>query len=53
MRPVADEIDRDRVVEGTEGYAASDIELLAETRSSLRDRDDGDRDAGSDPLLFG
>ena len=38
-RPVADDADWDRVVEGTEGYAASDIELLAENaaRNALQD----------------
>jgi SpoVK/Ycf46/Vps4 family AAA+-type ATPase len=71
-RPVADEVGWDRIVEGTEGYAASDLELLAEnaarnalragdpidddhldsalaeTQSSLRSWDDGDRYAASD-----
>ncbi|MFC7138611.1 AAA family ATPase [Halosimplex aquaticum] len=38
-RPVAEEVDWDRIVEGTEGYAASDIELLAENaaRNALQD----------------
>jgi SpoVK/Ycf46/Vps4 family AAA+-type ATPase len=38
-RPIADDIDWDAVVEPTEGYAASDIELLAEdaARHALRD----------------
>ena len=38
-RPIADGIDWDAVVEPTEGYAASDIELLAEdaARHALRD----------------
>jgi len=37
-RPVADAVDWDRIVAGTEGYAASDIELLAENaaRNALR-----------------
>ena len=37
-RPVADGVDWDRVVAGTEGYAASDLELLAENaaRNALR-----------------
>ncbi|QLH77366.1 ATP-binding protein [Halosimplex rubrum] len=48
-RPVADAVDWDRVVEGTEGYAASDIELLAENaaRNALGDGaaiDDGHLD---------
>jgi len=38
-RPVADDVDWERVVEGTDGYAASDIELLAENaaRNAFRD----------------
>ncbi|WP_415380723.1 AAA family ATPase [Halosimplex sp. TS25] len=38
-RPVADDVDWDRIVAGTEGYAASDIELLAENaaRNALQD----------------
>jgi SpoVK/Ycf46/Vps4 family AAA+-type ATPase len=38
-RPVADDIDWDAVVDPTDGYAASDIELLAEdaARHALRD----------------
>jgi SpoVK/Ycf46/Vps4 family AAA+-type ATPase len=80
-RPVADAVDWARIVEGTEGYAASDLELLAEnaarnalradeaidddhletalfeTQSSLRNWDDGDRDAGGgagpDPRFSG
>ncbi|MFC6756188.1 AAA family ATPase [Halomicroarcula sp. GCM10025894] len=38
-RPIADDIDWDAVIEPTEGYAASDIELLAEdaARHALRD----------------
>ncbi len=38
-RPVADDVDWDAVVDPTEGYAASDLELLAEdaARHALRD----------------
>jgi len=38
-RPVGDDIDWESVVEGTEGYAASDVELLAENaaRNAFRD----------------
>ena len=38
-RPVAEDIDWDAVVEPTAGYAASDIELLAEDAARLALRD--------------
>ncbi|ELZ20276.1 holliday junction DNA helicase [Halosimplex carlsbadense 2-9-1] len=45
-RPVADAVDWDRIVAGTEGYAASDLELLAENaaRNALRAGDPIDDD---------
>ncbi|WP_123538330.1 AAA family ATPase [Halosimplex salinum] len=52
-RPVADDVDWDRVVEGTEGYAASDLELLAENaaRNALQDGD-SIREEHLDTALF-